>query len=298
VQGWDSPNRQTNKLRKQMNTEKANQIARTLKPRTVGIEIECLIPATSESAINADISAVLEYNRESWNTITRTYWKGITDSSLEAPRGYVGREYVSPPLKPTELFLQLPLLLQVLELHGARVNKSCGFHVHIDGAGYTPKRMQYLINHYAKSETALDCLMPLSRRASNAGYCKSVRNVQRTMLASDGRIRHGRYFKLNLESFAKHGTVEFRHHSGTLDFGKMVCWIALCHATAERCRLKVPFTESYQNPMHNVLIALKIATANIDGTLEPVSPAHRPLIEYVIERMHGFGFGSQAPVLS
>jgi hypothetical protein len=281
-----------------MNTETANQIARTLKQRTVGVEIECHIPAAAERSINADIAAVLEYNREAWNTTTRTYWKGITDGSLEAPRGYVGREYVSPPLLPAELFLQLPLLLQVLELHGARVNKSCGFHVHIDGAGYTPKRMQYLINHYAKSETALDCLMPLSRRESNTDYCKSVRNVQSTMLSSDGRIRYGRYYKLNLASFAKHGTVEFRHHSGTLDFEKMVCWIALCHATAERCRLKVPVTETYQNPMHNVLIAIKIATANIDGTLEPVTPAHRPLIEYVIERMHGFGFGSQAPVLS
>ena len=283
-----------------MNTEKANAIARTLKPRTVGIEIECYVPYATAAQVDADIAAVLEYNREDWNYRTRTYWKGITDSSLNnsRPSGYVGREFVSPPLKPTELFLQLPLLLQVLELHGARVNKACGFHVHIDGAGYTPKRMQYLINHYAKSETALDCLMPRSRRDSNSDYCKSVRDVQTTMLANDGRVRHGRFYKVNLEAFAKHGTVEFRHHAGTLDFEKMVCWIAICHATAERCRLKVPYSESYQNPMHNVLIALKIATANIDGTLEPVSPAHRPLIEYVIQRMHGFGFGSQAPVLS
>ena len=47
--------------------------------------------------------------------------------------------------------------------------------------------------------------------------------------------------------------------------------------------------------MHNVLLAVKWATHNLDGTLDPVNDASRVLIEYFIERMNHFGFGDKAP---
>ena len=36
-----------------------------------------------------------------------------------------------------------------------------------------------------------------------------------------------RYFKLNLQSFNRYGTVEFRHHSGTTTFSKIKNWILI-----------------------------------------------------------------------
>ena len=36
-----------------------------------------------------------------------------------------------------------------------------------------------------------------------------------------------RYHKLNLESLVRHGTVEFRQHSGTVDGEKMANWVML-----------------------------------------------------------------------
>ena len=34
-----------------------------------------------------------------------------------------------------------------------------------------------------------------------------------------------RYYKVNLEAYSRHRTVEFRQHSGTINFAKMEKWI-------------------------------------------------------------------------
>jgi predicted transcriptional regulator len=39
--------------------------------------------------------------------------------------------------------------------------------------------------------------------------------------------------KLNLDSFAKHTTVEFRHHAGTTNTDKIVNWLKVCMAMVE-----------------------------------------------------------------
>ena len=36
-----------------------------------------------------------------------------------------------------------------------------------------------------------------------------------------------RYTKLNLQSYSRYGTCEFRGHQGTLDYTKIVAWVAL-----------------------------------------------------------------------
>lgn len=284
-----------------MNTITANQIARnTMVNKTIGIEIECFVPRATRAELNQALARVVRYQQENWNTNTRTYWKAIRDGSLvNAPNGYEGAEFISPPLKPVALFEQLEKVLIVLNEYGAKVRKSCGFHIHCDAKGFTPKRLQYALNHYVKSEQALDRIMAPSRRNNNATYCKGTRAILDT--AIDGaRVRTGgefRYRKLNLTSYAKHGTLEFRHHGGTLDFAKMVPWIAMCQATTERCRLKVTRTPAYNNPMHNVLVAIKWAKHNLDGTLSPVTPYHNGLIKFVIDRMNQFGYGNDAPTL-
>jgi hypothetical protein len=52
-------------------------------------------------------------------------------------------------------------------------------------------------------------------------------------------MRFDRYQKLNLESLERHGTIEFRQHSGTVDAEKAVNWVRLCTAFIET-------TASYQ----------------------------------------------------
>ena len=47
------------------------------------------------------------------------------------------------------------------------------------------------------------------------------------------RAFNSRYFKLNLQSYVKYGTVEFRHHSGTTTFSKVKNWILICARLVE-----------------------------------------------------------------
>jgi hypothetical protein len=90
--------------------------------------------------------------------------------------------------------------------------------------------------------------MPVSRRANNNTYCKSTRtlldragslngNESNTSIAvhvdeyydrDTGRYEGGRYHKLNLCAYLRHGTIEFRHHAGTVNPVKIVNWIAFC----------------------------------------------------------------------
>ena len=44
---------------------------------------------------------------------------------------------------------------------------------------------------------------------------------------NDYRLRN-RFRKLNLTSFWRHGTVEFRHHQGTVEPQKAEFWVKLC----------------------------------------------------------------------
>ena len=86
-------------------------------------------------------------------------------------------------------------------------------------------------------------MMPRSRRASTNTYCKSLLSkftneriaferiesattIQRLSTIVSGRQR---YFKVNAESYFRHGSIEFRQHSGTREFSKMKNWIMLLH---------------------------------------------------------------------
>jgi hypothetical protein len=48
-----------------------------------------------------------------------------------------------------------------------------------------------------------------------------------------------RYYKLNAESFERHGTVEFRQHSGTIEFKKISSWIRICNAMIDKSKTGV-----------------------------------------------------------
>jgi len=285
----------------QMNNEKLDQIASTMLPRQIGIELELLIPTPTFNEVVTALQSVVEFKEERYNHVTKTWWKLVPDHSLHASSAWKVCEIVSPPLLPNELFKQTKLICEVLERFGASVNQSCGFHVHHDGAKFTPKRLQYAVNLIVKSEQAIDCMMPKSRRGDSR-WCKSNKEVLNTSINHDlGLVREGdhyRYRRLNLTSFLRHGTLEYRQHAGTIELEKIVLWVAFTQALAMRSRLKVTQNADYQNPMHNVLIQIKWATCDRDGALIPVSEIHADLCKRVVDRMTHFGFAEEAPRLA
>jgi hypothetical protein len=211
--------------------------------RTFGIEIEAYNVGmrTLCDALNA---AGIACGVEGYNHVTRSTWKIVPDGSLMGSQSF---ELVSPPLKGQAGLAQVKTVCRVLGECGAKVNKSCGLHVHHDANDLTLKDWKNFVKYYVKYEKTLDSLMPVSRRDNNNTFCASLlRNetiAERFAAIDQATDLHGltsivcgqsRYYKLNLMAYWRHGTVEVRHHSGTTEYEKIAAWVSLTQGLLER----------------------------------------------------------------
>lgn len=215
--------------------------------RTFGVEIE-FIGQNSQAITNSEINQYLDRMGADFRMHTAYYsdsnssiWRLKTDSSVGGMGGY-GLEVVSPVLQGDKGYQDLMLVLDAINNTGAEVNRTCGLHIHVGVSDWRIKQFRNLYKRYAKFERAIDSVMPNSRRGSNNNYCQSTvaefsgitlgqafEVINKCRTARDIERRIGtRYTKLNIQSFWKHGTVEFRHHSGTTDKDKIANWLKVC----------------------------------------------------------------------
>lgn len=205
---------------------------------TFGVELEFLIPRhLNQAAIAAAITAAgVPCHGELYNHFTRQHWKIITDGSIQVRPGYVGFEAVSPVLQGLEGFRQVEKVCDALVALGANVNRTCGFHVHI---GITsnmnrPEFFKRLVGHYCANEAHIDAIMAPSRRGSNNTYCQPISPVVKDRIDRAETVPQiisqvpSRFSKVNLQSYWRHRTVEFRHHQGTVEKMKALSWIKFC----------------------------------------------------------------------
>ncbi|QNF34342.1 amidoligase family protein [Adhaeribacter swui] len=173
---------------------------------------------------------------EGYNHTTRNHWKIVTDASLTGSNTF---ELVSPVLRGEAGLEQVEKVCKALKKCNALINKSCGMHIHFGANDFELKQWKNLYKNYLNYEGVIDSFMPLSRRGNNNQYCRSLmhhfrserdafaaidaaRDVEQLSRKVTGKSR---YFKLNAESFFRHGTVEFRQHSGTIEIDKVLNWI-------------------------------------------------------------------------
>ena len=207
----------------------------TLTDRTFGVELEFvgISPRTVAETIN-NVDGI-ECYFEGYHHNTRPYWKIVTDASLDG----VGGELVSPILKGVEGALQLEKILTALDdLDGIGVDIQCGMHVHLDVNDLTVRQIQNAYERYADYESQIDMIMPRSRRGNGSRWCASIENNKRYIKRANTKMRLastvGRYYKVNLQSLARYGTMEFRQHSGTLNFEKIINWVSFLQAFVEK----------------------------------------------------------------
>lgn len=157
------------------------------------------------------------------------YWKIVTDASC-------GWELVSPPLRGQNGLDEVRRVVKVLAALGARVSRSCGLHVHVDADGLTVDDVRNTVIRYQSFENVIDGFMPASRRRSVNPFCRSLGEINTTSdfysqarnIRSLAATVDGRYYKINLQSYLRHGTIEFRQHSGTTNHNKINNWIKFC----------------------------------------------------------------------
>ena len=148
----------------------------------------------------------------------------------------VDAEAVSPILNDGSLNESLTAARALLKA-GATVNKQTGYHVHIGADHYGVDGIAATVRNWYTAADAIGALVAPSRL--NNHFCNHNLSDaiidQWTENIRNGNIRNisgTRYLSLNLDSYQRHGTVEFRLHHGTLNGKKIQAWAEFCEAIA------------------------------------------------------------------
>lgn len=232
-----------------------------------GVEIEFTGITRNKAAkaaakfLNGSFTAGDDY----YNTYTVTAedgrnWKFMYDASINCQQRSGGRaifasklysvELVSPILLYREDIDTLQGLVRALRKAGGFANSSCGIHIHLDGAGHTPRSIRNFVNIVASHNDLF--YKALQIEPDRMRYCKKMdaylvrhmNSIKPTTFEqieniwyegySENRNQHyhsSRYYFLNLHSFFHgHKTVELRGFNGTLHAGKLRAYIVLALA--------------------------------------------------------------------
>ena len=225
------------------------------------------------------------YCWSAWDAQNRE-WKFQRDVSIAGPDAEKC-EMVTPILHYDDMET-LQELVRCLRKAGGRSDytRSCGVHVHCDGAGHTPQTLRNLVNIMASHEDLLIKALKLDPERMGR-YCKPVdphfleevnKKKPKTMAelanvwytsqgASYGRDQHynsSRYTMCNLHSFFTHANVEFRlfqfdapadGKQNGLHAGQLKAYIQLCLAMnelAKEVRTASPKPQQDENPRYSM----------------------------------------------
>ena len=164
-------------------------------------------------------------------------WYVDNDGSIEGEYSF---EVKSPPICGEGGLHQVRDVCSMIVGSGGAVNSSCGLHIHHEMTDLQDKFRKKMFYLYRRAEPQIDRLMPWSRRENRNGFCQSMLN------RSFGSYwdYHDRGYKVNLFAYERHGTIEFRHHSGTLRHDRVVNWIILTQKIVQRVFSIDPIVES------------------------------------------------------
>lgn len=163
------------------------------------------------------------------NPPPRTWWLDPAEEHL--PGGLWLR---SPYLDESDL-PQLKAVTAALQEEGAKVNRQCSFIVHVNSEGLSTPTIRNLLARYCRFESYIDQMMPASRRTR----CPRAKDMNHPSVDPLLRVSSDKEFLKGLSTLAGHkldlslledDEIVFRHHSGTLNFRKMVFWIRFCWA--------------------------------------------------------------------
>lgn len=215
--------------------EAATALSNTpMTPRTFdkqfGVELECYNITSTTLKTKLEAAGINCYTANR-STNNHGYWKITGDGSIQGNNSF---ELVSPILQGEAGLNELMKVCKVLNQCGARVNQSCGTHIHINARNFTLDQWKRIYINYARLEHIIDGWMATSRRRNANRYCKgfsqirsfeSMVNTATSLSAIASIMNNDRYWKVNPKSYNVHNTVEFRQHAGTTNYVKIASWI-------------------------------------------------------------------------
>ena len=233
-----------------------------------GIEIEFTGITRSKAAevakdyFNGSVQSTFDcYNTQNVTALDGRVWKLMSDASIKcqkkegrqivSARSEYSVELVSPVLTYYEDIKTVQELVRRLRKAGGFVNRSCGIHIHLDGASHTPRSIRNFVNIIASKNDLLYKALQIAPERMQ--YCKKMdaylvdrmnRQKPRTFpqiesiwyegYRHESRNQHyhsSRYHFLNLHSFWRgNRTVELRGFNSDLHAGKIRAYIVLALA--------------------------------------------------------------------
>ncbi len=120
-------------------------------------------------------------------------------------------------LLPEDCYVDvLTNICHVLQNMGFKTNEKCGTHVHFDMRN---RDVKMVYTNLFKTQKLLRKFITRNRKHNT--YCKM--NHKETF--DEQLACQDRYYCFNVESFARHKTLEVRMHQGTLDASELTPWI-------------------------------------------------------------------------
>jgi hypothetical protein len=232
--------------------------------RYIGVEIE-----VSES--NPDDGEHI------FETLTKWGCAAVHDGSLPE----TGYEINTAPAKGEVFEKEINAVCAALKVANAKVNSSCGLHVHIDCRDLNFYDLKKTILVYSKVEESLFRMLAKSRTTNH--YCQKInkkfdkiliekdKNWRKNLLeqtygsnslgireARRDKYNEARYYALNIHSWFYRKTLEFRQHQGTVDPKKIINWAKICQSIVN---FAVKHSErEIEKHFQNVPIELRLPT--------------------------------------
>lgn len=187
-------------------------------------------------------------------------WKVMFDSSISAYRGRTrtpDSEYKVEVVSPICNYEDIDTIQEItrkLRKGHAKVNSSCGIHIHVDASRHDARSLRNITNiMYSKEDLIYKALQINVSREHR--YCKKVdesflEKLNKAKPESLDQVKNiwyngatyrsqehyddSRYHALNLHSVFSKGTIEFRLFNGTLHAGEIKSYIQFCLAISNQ----------------------------------------------------------------
>lgn len=224
--------------------------------RLVGVEMETTRvsetggPITAEILHNAVGRAIAAHHGQRSSRIGE-YFQSNGQTWDVKRDGSCGYEVVTPAFRIDSAGHNGPLrdVCRELKVERPKVDRSCGLHVHVDVSDFDWRTAQMLMRFWLRYEPFFMELIPSNRRSNH--YCmphrgsrwnsripaeiaSALRTNSQQSFERFARNNFTKYRSLNLAPFWMNHRVEFRLHSGTINYDKIRAWCMLVTSVVQR----------------------------------------------------------------
>jgi hypothetical protein len=289
---------------------------------TFGVEIECYNLSHNLLVHYLDKAGIKSYGYDLDETLDQKYrptnrrhrkdysiWEIGEDGSV---RGVGTAEVKSPILKGEAGLKEILKVCEVLKELGAKVNASCGLHVHVGIKNakkkFEPDEIKKIMRVYEENSKETDRWFTHGRRTGRSQWAKPV-TKRLELLEKGGKkqvydpniiTRHDcwgpqyggyvtkdvpppnslkgiadeceHYDRVSFSSYNSHGTMEFRQHHGTIDGQEITNWIRFLLNHVEVARSAKPVKQ-------------KKTAKKVLYKIEPLQGLPRPVKDHFLSRV-------------